>query len=161
MALLAHQLHRWFNSIKLSSFVAAAQITERFPRPGERLLHGFSCRPLMSPDCLYPGLKTHRTFSLWTSSWTSNSNGRENHPAHHALLPAENQPSQETQKLPDFGSELSPEGNSELQEQHPLRPSLTSFIWVSHLLLSAGLVQVLSCTRQETIFICLYCILFY
>ncbi|XP_040828549.1 transcription termination factor 3, mitochondrial [Ochotona curzoniae] len=122
MALLAHQLHRWFNSIKLSSFVAAAQITERFPRPGERLLHGFSCRPLMSPDCLYPGLKTHRTFSLWTSSWTSNSNGRENHPAHHALLPAENQPSQETQKLPDFGSELSPEVLDDMPPWSPLQP---------------------------------------
>ncbi|XP_058524581.1 transcription termination factor 3, mitochondrial [Ochotona princeps] len=122
MALLAQQLHRWFNSVKLSSFAAAAQITECFPKPGKRLLHGFSSRHLMSPDCLHPGLKTHRTSSLWNSSWASNSNGQENHSAHCALLPAGNQPSQETQKLPDFGSELSSEVLDGLPPWSPLQP---------------------------------------
>lgn len=122
MALPAHQIPRWFNSIKLSSFITCAQLGKCFQRPGKTLLHGFSAQPQMSSeDCfLQWGLKTYRTLSLWNNSQFTNSRKQEINSAQSTLLPSVNEQSQKTQNISSFDSELSLEGNSELSEKSPL-----------------------------------------
>lgn len=119
MALSAQQIPRWFNSVKLSSFITATQLRKHFQRPGKTLLHGFSAQPQMSSDnCfLQWGFKTYGTSSLWNSSQSTNSSRQEIGSAQSTLLPSVNE---QTQKTPNFDSELSLEGNSELPEESPL-----------------------------------------
>lgn len=122
MALSAQQIPRWFNSVKLSSFITATQLGKQFQRRGKTLSHGFSAQPQMSSDnCFLPwGFKTYRTSSLWNSSQSTNSSRQEISSAQSALLPSVNEQTQKTQKMPSFDSELSLEGNSELPEKSPL-----------------------------------------
>ncbi|XP_069931432.1 transcription termination factor 3, mitochondrial [Oryctolagus cuniculus] len=124
MALSAQQVPRWFNTIKLSSFIKAAQLRRSFPRPRKIPLCGFSTQLPMSSDIclLHRGFKTYRTSSLWNSSQATNSNRQENHSAQSALLPSGIQQSQKTQKLPNLESELSPEGLDDLPPLSPLQP---------------------------------------
>ncbi|XP_045416621.1 transcription termination factor 3, mitochondrial [Lemur catta] len=125
MALSAQQIPRWFNSIKLSSFINATQLTKRYTRPGKTLLHGFSAQPQMSSDnCfLQWGFKTYRTSSLWNSSQSTNLNSQENNSTQSTLFPSVNEQSQKTQKIPpNFDSELSLEGLDDLPSLSPLQP---------------------------------------
>uniref|UniRef100_A0A2K6GEK7 Mitochondrial transcription termination factor 3 n=1 Tax=Propithecus coquereli TaxID=379532 RepID=A0A2K6GEK7_PROCO len=124
MALSAQQIPRWFNSIKLSSFINATQLTKRCTRPGKTLLHGFSAQlPMSSDNCfLQWGFKTYRTSSLWNSSQSTNLNGQESNSTQSTLLPSVNEQSQETQKIPSFDSELSLEGLDDLPPLSPLQP---------------------------------------
>ncbi|XP_012632238.2 transcription termination factor 3, mitochondrial [Microcebus murinus] len=124
MALSAQQIPRWFNSIKLSSFINATQLTKHCTRRGKTLLHGFSAQPQMSSDnCfLQWGFKTYRTSSLWNSSQSTNLSSQENNSAQSTLLPSMNEQSQKTQKIPNFDSELSLEGLDDLPPLSPLQP---------------------------------------
>lgn len=119
MALSAPQIPRWFNSVKLSSFIIATQLRKHFPRPGKTLLHGFSAQPQMSSDnyFLQWGFKTYRTSSLWNSSQSTNSSRQEIGSAQGTLLPSMNEQTQKTENIPSFDSELSLEGNSGLLEE--------------------------------------------
>ncbi|XP_068381486.1 transcription termination factor 3, mitochondrial isoform X2 [Eschrichtius robustus] len=122
MALLAQQIPRWLNSIKLSSSVTATQLRKCFPRAGKTLLPGFFAQPqLSSDDCfLRSGFKTYRTSSVWNSSQSTNSSGQEINCAQSTLLPSVNEPSQKSQKIPSFDSELSLEGvDLSKIEKHP------------------------------------------
>ncbi|XP_036686628.1 transcription termination factor 3, mitochondrial isoform X2 [Balaenoptera musculus] len=124
MALLAQQIPRWLNSIKLSSSVTATQLRKCFPRAGKTLLPGFFAQPqLSSDDCfLRSGFKTYRTSSVWNSSQSTNSSGQEINCAQSTLLPSVNEPSQKSQKIPSFDSELSLEGLDDLPPLSPLQP---------------------------------------
>lgn len=119
MALLAQQIPRWLNSIKLSSFLTAMQLRKCFPRAGKTLLPGFFAQPqLSSDDCfLRSGFKTYRTSSVWNSSQSTNSSSQEIKCTQNTLLPSVNEPSQ---KIPSFDSELSLEGNFQVSENSPL-----------------------------------------
>ncbi|EFB29086.1 hypothetical protein PANDA_009841, partial [Ailuropoda melanoleuca] len=121
MALSAQQIPRWFNSVKLSSFITATQLRKHFQRPGKTLLHGFSAQPQMSSDnCfLQWGFKTYRTSSLWNSSQSTNSSRQEIGSAQSTLLPSMNE---QTQKTPNFDSELSLEALDDLPPVSPLQP---------------------------------------
>nr|XP_030718803.1 transcription termination factor 3, mitochondrial isoform X2 [Globicephala melas] len=121
MALLAQQIPRWLNSIKLSSFLTAMQLRKCFPRAGKTLLPGFFAQPhLSSDDCfLRSGFKTYRTSSVWNSSQSTDSSSQEIKCAPNTLLPSVNEPSQ---KIPSFDSELSLEGLDDLPPLSPLQP---------------------------------------
>ncbi|XP_019780663.2 transcription termination factor 3, mitochondrial isoform X2 [Tursiops truncatus] len=121
MALLAQQIPRWLNSIKLSSFLTAMQLRKCFPRAGKTLLPGFFAQPqLSSDDCfLRSGFKTYRTSSVWNSSQSTNSSSQEIKCAPNTLLPSVNELSQ---KIPSFDSELSLEGLDDLPPLSPLQP---------------------------------------
>ncbi|XP_026987258.1 transcription termination factor 3, mitochondrial isoform X2 [Sagmatias obliquidens] len=121
MALLAQQIPRWLNSIKLSSFLTAMQLRKCFPRAGKTLLPGFFAQPqLSSDDCfLRSGFKTYRTSSVWNSSQSTNSSSQEIKCTQNTLLPSVNEPSQ---KIPSFDSELSLEGLDDLPPLSPLQP---------------------------------------
>ncbi|KAK7812627.1 hypothetical protein U0070_016097, partial [Myodes glareolus] len=126
MALLAEQLPRWFNSIKFSNFIKAAQITKRSTRPGKTLSNGFSSQALLSPDnCfLHWGIKTYKTSSLWNSFQTANSNRQENSSEQSTLLPSV---SEKPERIPSLESELFLEEEEAIQiVAHPLLP-LSSF----------------------------------
>lgn len=120
MALLAEQIPRWFNSIKFSSFIKAAQITKRSTRPGKILSNGFSSQALLSSDnCfLLWGIKTYKTSSLWNSFQTANSNRQENSSEQNTLLPSV---SEKPERIPSLESELFLEGNSEHWEKSPFQ----------------------------------------
>ncbi|XP_046944930.1 transcription termination factor 3, mitochondrial isoform X2 [Lynx rufus] len=124
MALSAQQIPRWFNSVKLSSFITATQLGKQFQRRGKTLSHGFSAQPQMSSDnCFLPwGFKTYRTSSLWNSSQSTNSSRQEISSAQSALLPSVNEQTQKTQKIPIFDSELSLEALDDLPPLSPLQP---------------------------------------
>ncbi|XP_062935960.1 transcription termination factor 3, mitochondrial [Cynocephalus volans] len=124
MALSAQQIPRWFNSVKLSTFINAAQLTKCFPRPGKTLLHGFSVPSQMSSDNCFPqwGFKTYRTSSLWNTSQSTNLNGQENNSTQSTLLPSVNERLQKTQKISSFDSELSLEELDDLPPLSPLQP---------------------------------------
>ncbi|XP_057590733.1 transcription termination factor 3, mitochondrial isoform X3 [Hippopotamus amphibius kiboko] len=124
MALSAQQIPRWLNSIKLSNFITARELRQRFLRPRKTLLRGFFAQPqLSSEDCfLQWGFKTYRTSSVWNSSQSTNSSRQEINCAQSTLLPSVNEPSQKTQKIPSFDSELSLEGLDELPPLSPLQP---------------------------------------
>ncbi|XP_030159602.1 transcription termination factor 3, mitochondrial isoform X2 [Lynx canadensis] len=124
MALSAQQIPRWFNSVKLSSFITATQLGKQFQRRGKTLSHGFSAQPQMSSDnCFLPwGFKTYRTSSLWNSSQSTNSSRQEISSAQSALLPSVNEQTQKTQKIPSFDSELSLEALDDLPPLSPLQP---------------------------------------
>ncbi|XP_015390960.1 transcription termination factor 3, mitochondrial isoform X2 [Panthera tigris] len=124
MALSAQQIPRWFNSVKLSSFITATQLGKQFQRRGKTLSHGFSAQPQMSSDnCFLPwGFKTYRTSSLWNSSQSTNSSRQEISSAQSALLPSVNEQTQKTQKIPRFDSELSLEALDDLPPLSPLQP---------------------------------------
>lgn len=120
MALSAHWIPRWFNSIPLNGFVTATQLRNRFQRPGKTLLHGFAAQPQISSDSCFLrwGFKTYRTFSVWNnSSQSTNSSRQESNSAQSTVLSSVNEQSQTTQKIPNFDCELSLEGNSELSEK--------------------------------------------
>lgn len=117
MALSAQQIPRWFNSIKRSSLITAAQLRNHFQRPGQTWLHGLSAQPQVASDnCfLQWGFKTYRTSSKWNnSSQFTKSSGQEINSAQSTMLPSVNE---QSQKIPTFDSELSLEGNSELSEK--------------------------------------------
>ncbi|XP_025778450.1 transcription termination factor 3, mitochondrial isoform X2 [Puma concolor] len=124
MALSAQQIPRWFNSVKLSSFITATQLGKQFQRRGKTLSHGFSAQPQVSSDnCFLPwGFKTYRTSSLWNSSQSTNSSRQEISSAQSALLPSVNEQTQKTQKIPSFDSELSLEALDDLPPLSPLQP---------------------------------------
>ncbi|XP_042779612.1 transcription termination factor 3, mitochondrial isoform X2 [Panthera leo] len=124
MALSAQQIPRWFNSVKLSSFITATQLGKQFQRRGKTLSHGFSAQPQMSSDnCFLPwGFKTYRTSSSWNSSQSTNSSRQEISSAQSALLPSVNEQTQKTQKIPSFDSELSLEALDDLPPLSPLQP---------------------------------------
>ncbi|KAM4864715.1 transcription termination factor 3, mitochondrial isoform 1-T3 [Thomomys bottae] len=121
MALSAQQIPRWFNSIKLSSFINAVQLTKHFPGPGRTLLHGFSAPAHMSSDNCFVqwGFKTYNTSSLWNSSQSINSSSIESRPAQDALAPSVNEPSE---KIPSLNSELALEELDDLPARSPLDP---------------------------------------
>ncbi|XP_019485662.1 PREDICTED: transcription termination factor 3, mitochondrial [Hipposideros armiger] len=117
MALLAQWIPRRFNSIKLNSFITATQLRNCFLGPGKTLLHGISAQSQMSSDnCfLQWGFKTYRTSSVWNNSSQSTiSITQQINSAQSTALPSMNEPSLKIQKIPNFDSELSLEGNSEL-----------------------------------------------
>ncbi|XP_032277682.1 transcription termination factor 3, mitochondrial isoform X1 [Phoca vitulina] len=124
MALSAQQISRWFNSVKLSSFITATQCRKHFQRPGRTLLLGFSAQPQMSSDnCfLQWGFKTYRTSSLWNSSQSTNSSRQEIGSGQSTLLPCMNEQTQKTQEVPNFDSELSLEALDDLPPVSPLQP---------------------------------------
>ncbi|XP_058899613.1 transcription termination factor 3, mitochondrial [Kogia breviceps] len=124
MALLAQQIPRWLYSIKLSSFLTATPLRKYFPRAGKTLLPGFFAQPqLSSDDCfLRSGFKTFRTSSVWNSSQSTSSSRQEINGAQSTLLPSVNEPSQKSQKIPSFDSELSLEGLDDLPPLSPLQP---------------------------------------
>ncbi|XP_049709751.1 transcription termination factor 3, mitochondrial [Elephas maximus indicus] len=120
MALSAQQVPRWFNAIKLSSFVNATQVRKRFLRSRKTLLYGFSAPPMSSDNCLLQwGIKTYRTSSLWNSSQSTNSSRQENNSLQSTLLPSVNE---QPQKIPNADSELSLEGLEDLPPLSPLQP---------------------------------------
>ncbi|XP_059528158.1 transcription termination factor 3, mitochondrial [Myotis daubentonii] len=122
MALTAQQIPRWFNSIKRSSLITAAQLRNHFQRPGQTWLHGLSAQPQMSSDnCfLQWGFKTYRTSSKWNnSSQFTKSSGQEINSAQSTMLPSMNEQSQE---IPTFDSELSLEGLDDVPPLSPLQP---------------------------------------
>ncbi|XP_029403179.1 transcription termination factor 3, mitochondrial isoform X2 [Mus pahari] len=117
MALLAQQLSRWFNSVKLNSFIKATQVTKHSARPGKTLMTGFSAQALLSFDTcfLQRGIKTYRTlFSC--SSFHSASTNRKKSTAKSTLLPSV---SEQQEKILSLESELPLE---ELDDLPPLSP---------------------------------------
>ncbi|KAM5281783.1 transcription termination factor 3, mitochondrial [Ctenodactylus gundi] len=124
MALSAQQIPRWFNSIKLGSFINTVQLTKCFPGPRKILLHGFSAQPQMSSDnCfLQWGFRTYRISSLWNSSQFTNSKGQDSNSAQSTLLPLVNEQSEKAQKIKSFDSELSLEELDDLPPLSPLQP---------------------------------------
>ncbi|XP_036193698.1 transcription termination factor 3, mitochondrial isoform X2 [Myotis myotis] len=122
MALSAQQIPRWFNSIKRSSLITAAQLRNHFQRPGQTWLHGLSAQPQVSSDnCfLQWGFKIYRTSSKWNnSSQFTKSSGQEINSAQSTMLPSMNEQSQE---IPTFDSELSLEGLDDVPPFSPLQP---------------------------------------
>ncbi|XP_036120256.1 transcription termination factor 3, mitochondrial isoform X2 [Molossus molossus] len=125
MALSAQQIPRWFNSIKQNSFITATQLRNCFQRPGKTLMYGVSAQPQMSSDnCfLQWGFKTYRTSSIWNNnSQFTKSSRQEIDSAQSTMLPSVNEQSQETQKIPNFDSELSLEGLDDVPPLSPLQP---------------------------------------
>uniref|UniRef100_A0A8C0P9U7 Transcription termination factor 3, mitochondrial n=2 Tax=Canis lupus TaxID=9612 RepID=A0A8C0P9U7_CANLF len=124
MALSARQIPRWFNSVKLSSFVTAMQLGKRFPRAGKTLLHGVSAQPQMSSgNCfLQWGFKAYRTSSLRNSSQSANPSRQEIGSAQSTLLPSVNEQTPKTQKIPSLDSELPLEALDDLPSLAPLQP---------------------------------------
>ncbi|CAO2602575.1 Transcription termination factor 3, mitochondrial [Lemmus lemmus] len=121
MALLAEQIPRWFNSVKLSNFIKAAQITKHSTRPGKTLSNGFSSQALLSSDnCfLLWGIKTYKTSSLWNSFQTANSNRQENSSEQNTLLPSV---SEKPERIPSLESELFLEELDDLPLLSPIQP---------------------------------------
>ncbi|XP_066120742.1 transcription termination factor 3, mitochondrial [Saccopteryx bilineata] len=122
MALSAQQIPRWFNSIKLNCFITATQLKNPFPRPGKTLLHGFSAqRQTSSDNCfLQRGFKTYRTSPVWNnSSQSTKSSSQEINSAQSTMLPFMNE---QSQKIPNFDSELSLEGLDDVPPFSPLQP---------------------------------------
>lgn len=122
MALSAQQIPRWFNSIKRSSLITAAQLRNHFQRPGQTWLHGLSAQPQVASDnCfLQWGFKTYRTSSKWNnSSQFTKSSGQEINSAQSTMLPSVNE---QSQKIPTFDSELSLEGLDDVPPLSPLQP---------------------------------------
>ncbi|XP_007933043.1 transcription termination factor 3, mitochondrial [Orycteropus afer afer] len=124
MTLSAQQIPRWFNSVKLRSFVNAAQLSKHFLRPRKTLLHGFPAQPQTSSDNCFLrwGIKTYRTSSLWNSSQSTNSSRQENSCAQSTLIPSVNEQLQRPQKIPSADSESSVEGLEDLPPLSPLQP---------------------------------------
>nr|XP_025869717.1 transcription termination factor 3, mitochondrial isoform X1 [Vulpes vulpes] len=124
MALSARQIPRWFNSVKLSSFVTAMQLGKRFPRAGKTLLRGVSAQPQMSSgNCfLQWGFKAYRTSSLRNSSQSANPSRQEIGSAQSTLVPSVNEQTPKTQKIPSLDSELSLEALDNLPSLAPLQP---------------------------------------
>ncbi|XP_006859263.1 PREDICTED: mTERF domain-containing protein 1, mitochondrial [Chrysochloris asiatica] len=124
MALSAQQIPRWFNSIKSSSFINAAQFRKHLLRPRKTLLHGFSAEPLKSSDDCFLrwGIKTYRSFCVWNSSQSANSSTLENNSAQSTRLPSVNEQSQAPQKIPNADCELSLEELEDLPPLSPLQP---------------------------------------
>lgn len=117
MALSAHQIPRWLNSIKLNGFISATQLRNCFQRPGKTWLHEFSAQPQLSSDnCFFQwGFKTYRTSSVWNnSSQSTNSSGQGINSPQSTMLPSVNEQSQET--------ELSLEGLDQVPPLSPLQP---------------------------------------
>lgn len=137
MALSAQQIPRWFNSIKLNSLITAAQLRNHLQRPGQTLLHRLSAQPQVSSDSCFLqwGLKTYSTSSKWNNSpQFTQSTGQEITSAQSTVLPSVNERSQ---KIPNFDSELSLEGNSELSEK-----SLWPLVdWISDLFIVLAYCQ--------------------
>ncbi|XP_059103683.1 transcription termination factor 3, mitochondrial [Peromyscus eremicus] len=121
MALLAQQIPRWFNSIKLSSFIKPAQITKHSARPGKTLSSGFSSQALLSSDnCLLQcGIKTYRTSSSWNSFYSANSNRQESSSVQSTLLPSV---SEKPDRISSFDSELPLEELDDLPPLSPIQP---------------------------------------
>ncbi|GAB1298318.1 Transcription termination factor 3, mitochondrial [Apodemus speciosus] len=101
MALLAQQLSRWFNSVKLSSFIQATQVTKHCARPGKTLT---SFPALLSSDtCLLQwGIKTYRTLFSWNRFQSANTS-RKKSSARSTLPPLV---SEQREKKPRLESEL-------------------------------------------------------
>lgn len=57
---------------------------------------------------------------MWSGCQSANSGRQESNSARSTLLPSVNEQLQKTQKTPNFDSELSLEGNSELSKKSPL-----------------------------------------
>ncbi|ERE60462.1 transcription termination factor 3, mitochondrial isoform X1 [Cricetulus griseus] len=122
MALLLGQIPRWFNSIKLSSFIKASQITKQSARPGKTLSNGFSPQALLlsSDNCfLQWEIKTYRTSSLWNSFQSANSNRQENSSLQSTLLPSV---SEKPEIIPSLESELPLEELDDLPPLSPMQP---------------------------------------
>jgi mTERF domain-containing protein len=109
MALLAQQLPRRFNSVKLTSFIKAKQVTKRSARAGKAVLPGFSAQPLLSSDTsfLRRGIKTYRT--LFWNRFHSASTNRTKSSAESTLLPSV---AEQQERILSLESELPLEGNS-------------------------------------------------
>ncbi|XP_019573962.2 transcription termination factor 3, mitochondrial [Rhinolophus sinicus] len=125
MALLTQWIPRWFNSIKLNSFITSTQLRNCFPRPGKTLLHEFSAQPRMSSDNFFLqwGFKTYRNSSIWNNSSQSTISIRQEiNSAQNTMLPSMNEQSLKTQKIPNFDSELSLEGLDNVPPLSPLQP---------------------------------------
>ncbi|XP_076767354.1 transcription termination factor 3, mitochondrial isoform X2 [Arvicanthis niloticus] len=120
MALLAPQLSRWFNSVKLCSFVKATQVTKHSARPGTALVASFSAQALVSSDtCFLQGkIKTHRTLLSWNSFQSANTN-RKKSSAESTRLPSV---SEQQEKTPTLESELPLEELDDLPPLSPLQP---------------------------------------
>lgn len=114
MALTAQQMPRWFSCIRRNSFAAAAQVGNRFQRPGKTLLHGFAAQPqISSHSCfLQWGFKNYRTSSIWNNS--PQSTKQEINSGESTMLPSVNE---QPREIPKFDPELSLEGNSERSEK--------------------------------------------
>ncbi|XP_029324053.1 transcription termination factor 3, mitochondrial isoform X3 [Mus caroli] len=113
MALLAQQLSRRFNSVKLNSFIKAKQVTKHSARPGKAVLPSFSAQALLSSDTcfLQRGIKTYRT--LFWNSFHSASTSRKKSSAESTLLPSV---TEQQEKI------LSPESELPLEELDDLPP---------------------------------------
>lgn len=120
MALLAQQIPRWFNSIILSSFIKATQITAHSARPGKILSGGFSTQALLSPDTCFLqwGIKICRTSSSWNSFQSANSHGQESSGQSIMCSSVSKQPD----GRPSLESELPLEGLDDLPSLSPLQP---------------------------------------
>ncbi|XP_008846080.1 transcription termination factor 3, mitochondrial isoform X2 [Nannospalax galili] len=121
MALIAQQIPRWFHTIKLSSFIKAAQLIKHSVWPGKILLNGVSAQALLPSDnCfLQWGFKTFRTSSSWTSSQSAKSSRQESSsPTQSSLLPSM---SEQSEKIPSFHSELPLEELDDLPSVSPLQ----------------------------------------
>ncbi|XP_051015404.1 transcription termination factor 3, mitochondrial [Acomys russatus] len=120
MALLAQQIPRCFNSIKLSSFIKATQITKHSPRPRQTLLNGLVAPALLSSDTCFLqwGIKTYRTSSSWSSFQSANPH-RHKSSAQSTLLPSV---SERPERIPSLESELPPEELEDLPPLCPLQP---------------------------------------
>ncbi|XP_004697766.1 transcription termination factor 3, mitochondrial [Echinops telfairi] len=125
MALSAQQIPRWFNSIKLSSFINATQLKKCLLRPRRTWLRSCSTQPPVSSDnCfLQWGIKTYRTSSAWTSSQATNSGRQENSSAPNAGLPSSKDGQlQVPQKSPNAEAEVPPKGLDDWLPPTPLQP---------------------------------------
>ncbi|XP_031213811.1 transcription termination factor 3, mitochondrial [Mastomys coucha] len=120
MALLPQQLSRWFNSVKLNSFLKATQATKHSVRPGKTLLTGFPAQALLSPNTCFLqwGIKTYRTL-LSGSSFPSANTSRKKSSAGSALLPSV---SEQLEKMPGLEAELPLEDPDDLPPLSPLQP---------------------------------------
>ncbi|XP_052016531.1 transcription termination factor 3, mitochondrial [Apodemus sylvaticus] len=117
MALLAQQLSRWFNSVKLSSCIKATQVTKHCARPGKTLT-GFSSL-LPSDTCfLQWGIMTYRTLFSWNRFQSANTS-RKKSSAGSTLLPSM---SEQGEKIPSLESELPLEDLDDLPPLSPLQP---------------------------------------
>lgn len=118
MALLAQQLPRRFNSVKLTSFIKAKQVTKRSARAGKAVLPGFSAQPLLSSDTsfLRRGIKTYRT--LFWNRFHSASTNRTKSSAESTLLPSV---AEQQERILSLESELPLEEVDDLPPLSPLQ----------------------------------------
>ncbi|EDM16440.1 MTERF domain containing 1, isoform CRA_a [Rattus norvegicus] len=116
MALLAQQLSRWFNSVKLSSFIKATQVTKHSAGLGKNA----SAQALLSSDTCFLqwGIKTDRALFSWSSFQSANTTRRKSS-TNSTLLPSV---SEQPEKIPRLESELPLEELDDLPPLSPLQP---------------------------------------